>query len=125
MRSTFDIHNPSHLRYLFQLRLGLSHLRYHKKAHGFIDTPSDICLCNNGVEDTLHYLFHCSLYTNHRTSLISNVEEILSNNNLNLIININAVETFLYGHPSLGFLDNHNIVQATLEYIKSTNRFVS
>ena len=125
MRSTFDIHNPSHLRYLFQLRLGLSHLRYHKKAHGFIDTPSDNCLCNNGVEDTLHYLFHCSLYTNHRTLLISNVEEILNNNNLNLIININAVETFLYGHPSLGFLDNQNIVQATLEYIKSTNRFVS
>ena len=54
MRSTFDIHNPSHLRYLFQLRVGLSHLRHHKKAHGFTDTPSDICRSGNGGEDTLH-----------------------------------------------------------------------
>ena len=124
MRSSFDIHNPSHLRYLFQLRLGLSHLRYHKKAHGFIDTSSDVCLCSNGVEDTLHFFFHCSLYTSHRASLISNVEEILNRNNINLI-NINGVNTLLYGHPSLSFSDNQKIVHATLEYIKNTNRFVS
>ena len=124
MRSTFDIYDPSHLRYLFQLRVGLSPLRYHKKAYGFDDTPSDICLCNDGVEDTLHYLFQCSLYTNHRTSLISNVEEILSDNDISLI-NTNVVDTFLYGLPSLGFSDNQKIVCATLEYIKCTNRFAS
>ena len=33
------IHDPSGLRYLFQLRVGLSPLRYHKKRHNFIDTP--------------------------------------------------------------------------------------
>ena len=124
MRSTFNIHNPSHLRYLFQLRVGLSQLKYHKRAHGFIDTPSDNCLCNNGVEDTLHYLLHCSLHTNHRTSLISIVEEILTRNNLNLV-SINSVETFLYGHSSLDIADNQKIVCATLEFIESTNRFVS
>ena len=123
MRSTFDIHNPSHLRYLFQLRVGLSHLRHHKKTHGFTDTPSDICLCGNGVEDTLHFFLHCSRYTDHRTLLISNVEVILSSNNLDLL-NGNEINTFLYGHPSLRFLDNQKIIHATLEYIKSTNRFV-
>ena len=47
-KETFSVFNPTHLRYLFQLRLGLSRLRYHKKRHNFQDTPSDICLCKNG-----------------------------------------------------------------------------
>ena len=93
-------------------------------AHSFIDTPSDICLCNNGVEDTLHYLLHCPLHTDHRTVLISNVEEILSRNNLNLV-SINSVDLFLYGHPSLNLTDNQKVIRATLEFIEGTNRFVS
>ena len=42
-KSIFGIHDPSGLRNLFQLRVGLSPLRYHKKCHNFIDTPSDKC----------------------------------------------------------------------------------
>ena len=38
---------------------GLSSLRYHKNRHNFIDTPSDICLCNQGIADTNHFLFWC------------------------------------------------------------------
>ena len=34
-RSIFGIHDPIHLRHLFQLRVGLSHLRHHKKRHNF------------------------------------------------------------------------------------------
>ena len=40
----FDIHDPTGVRYLFQLRVGLSPLRYHKKRHNFIDTPSNECV---------------------------------------------------------------------------------
>ena len=68
MRSTFNIHNPQ-LRYIFQLRVGLSHLRSHKKRHRFADTPSDKCLCKNGVEDTYHFLIKCPFYTLHRDAL--------------------------------------------------------
>ena len=38
-RSIFDIHDPPGIRFLFQLRLGLSSLRSHKKRHNFVDTP--------------------------------------------------------------------------------------
>ena len=58
-KSIVGIHDPLGLRYLFQLRVGLSSLRYHKKRHNFIDTPSDKCLCNQGIEDTNHFLFLC------------------------------------------------------------------
>ena len=34
------------------LRVGLSHLRFHKKRHNFADTPSDKCVCRRGAEDT-------------------------------------------------------------------------
>ena len=37
-KNIFGIHDPLGLRYLLQLRVGLSLLRYHKKCHNFIDT---------------------------------------------------------------------------------------
>ena len=55
-RSTFDIHDSLYLRHLFQLRVGLSILKYHKHRHNFADSTSDICLCKKGVEDTSHFL---------------------------------------------------------------------
>ena len=43
IKNTFGVHDPSGLRYLFQLRVKLSPLRNHKKHHNFSDTPSEIC----------------------------------------------------------------------------------
>ena len=56
-KGIFGIHDPSGLRILFQLRVGLSTLIYHKKRHKFIDTPSDNCCCNHGPEDINHFFF--------------------------------------------------------------------
>ena len=53
----FRIHDPLCIRYLFQSRLCLSPFRSHKFHHNFIDTPSDICYCNQNIEDTRHFLF--------------------------------------------------------------------
>ena len=84
-KSIFGVHNPFGLRYLFQLRVSLSPLRSHKSRHNFIDTPSDICHCKRGVEDTSHFLFYCSSYVTQRASLTSSVSEILNNINYNCI----------------------------------------
>ena len=53
-KSVFNIHDPKGIKYLFQLRMNLTPLRSHKKHHNFADTPSDICACNQGIEDTLN-----------------------------------------------------------------------
>ena len=58
-KPVFDIHDPTGLRYLFQLRLGLSPLRSHKKRYGFEDTPSDQCIYRLGIDDTRHFLLSC------------------------------------------------------------------
>ena len=77
LRSIFDLHDSIYLRHLFQLRVGLSYLRYHKLRHNYADTPSDICICQRGFEDTSHFLLFCPLYITHREILTARVNEIL------------------------------------------------
>ena len=68
-KNIFGIHDPSGLRYLFQLRVSLSPLRSHKFRHNFADTLSEICRCNQGIEDTNHFLFSCPDYATPRATL--------------------------------------------------------
>ena len=109
------------LRYLFQLRASLSPLRSHKSRHNFIDTPSDICLCEQGVENTSHFLFFCPRFAIQRATLITKVNEILLKNNLNHLGN--QPELYLYGNDSINVADNRKILISTLKYIKDTGRF--
>ena len=120
-KSIFGVHDPIGLRYLFQLRVSLSPLRSHKSRHNFIDTPSDICHCNQGVEDTSHFLFFCPSYVTQRATLTTSVNEILLKNNLNNLEN--QSQLYLYGHDSINFTDNRKILISTLKYIKDTRRF--
>ena len=117
-KSIFGVHDPLDLRYLFQLRVRLNPLRSHKSRHNFIDTPSDICHCKQGVEDTSHFLFFCSSYVTQRASLTSCVSEILLKNNLNHLEN--HLQLYLYGHDSINYADNRKILLSTLKYIKRT-----
>ena len=49
-----------------------------QNKHNFLDTPTDICLCKNGVENTEHYLFKCKFYATHRAKLAASVINILA-----------------------------------------------
>ena len=100
------IHDPSVLRYLFQLRVSLSPLKSHKFHHNFADTPSEICRCHQGIEDTNHFLFSCPAYATPRATLAASVTNILQKNNLT-------------------FTDNRKIILSTIKYIKATLRFSS
>ena len=51
--------------FLTRLRVGFSHLRELKFRHDFLDIVDPICSCRtNAVENTDHYLLHCSYFTN-------------------------------------------------------------
>ena len=120
-RNIFGIHDPLGLRYLLQLRVGLSFLKHHKKYHNFIDTPSDICLCNHGIEDTNHFLFLCPLFAPHRATLASSVIQILQKYSLNHLGNQSHL--YLYGHPTINLADNRKIILSIIKYIKESRRF--
>ena len=117
----FNIYDPKGIKYLFQLRLGLSSLRSHKNNHNFLDTPSSSCLCKTGIEDTYHFLFKCPFDASHRAVLAANVIGILIQKSLNHLGNTENI--YLYGHHSLSVIDNKSILMETIKFIKNTNRF--
>ena len=119
-KSVFRIHDPAGLPYIFQLRVGLSPLKGHKWCHNFIDTPSGVCHCNQGIEDTSHFLLSCPFYVIQREILVSSVNEILLKANKNHFES--RLQLYLYGDPSMNNSDNKNIILSTIKFIKETQR---
>ena len=116
----FGIHDSIGLKYLFQLRVGLSPLKSHKRRHNFIDTPTDWCDCLCAPEDTHHFLIKCNKYAEPRINLCISVTDILAlRQQLTLSENVNL---YLYGHVSLNYLENKNVLLSTIKFIKDTNR---
>ena len=61
--STFYCRNPNSLSLIRKLRLGLSHIQFHKFKHSFQDTLNSVCNCGI-VKATIHYLLHCLKFSN-------------------------------------------------------------
>ena len=74
--SVFECHNPQRIKFLTRLRLDLSHLREHKFKHSFQDSLSPLCKCGAEVESTPHFLLHCPIHNNDRSSLLSTIRNI-------------------------------------------------
>ena len=115
-RRIFGVNDPLGLRYLFQLRINLSPLRSHK-SHNFLDTHSDICHCNQGIEDVSHFLF-MSFFCKPKSNFNNQCNRDFTKNNLNHLCN-------LYGHSSINVIDNRKILLSTIKNIKDTQRFAS
>ena len=73
-----DCHCPDCLKLITKLRLGLSHLRFHKFKHNFKDTLNPTCCCGT-VETTMHYLLHCPDFSNERLTLFNKLQSIYEN----------------------------------------------
>ena len=91
--------------------------------HHFDDTPSDLCHCSQGIEDTEHFLFKCPLHAIHRAALATSVKGTLLKYNISHLGNV--VHIYLYGHRSISYDDNKAILQSTIKFIKDTKRFVT
>ena len=72
--SAFEINNPYGSKLLTRLRLGLSHLRYHKFRYNFQDCFNPICICGLEIETTTHFLLHCPLFQSSRLSFLINIK---------------------------------------------------
>ena len=124
-RSIFKIHDPNGVKFLYQLRVGLSPLREHKKHHNFLDTPSDICRCGTGIETTEHFLLKCPVFSDPRGDFLSTINPIINSKiqNVQFIDDPTLVQIMLYGNENLNPLDNNFVLNATINYICSTERF--
>ena len=117
-KNIFGIHS-SQLKYLYQLRVGLSPLKAHKFKHNFDDTPSADCPCSRGAETTDHFLLFCPIHNAHRERLMDTVNPIVSKLNPNFS-DLNKI--LLYGSKSLNQAENKTILDATLSFIINTGR---
>ena len=120
----FGIHDPNGLRLLSQLRVGLSYLREHRFRHNFQDTEDPMCLSNDGVEDTAHFMLLCHEYATHRSHLLDRVYIISVSYGVDIydISEDDLLFLLLYGNEDFSDLSNKQILVASIEYIKATNR---
>ena len=105
--STFQYHNPKALKLITRLRVGLSHLRFHKFKHSFQNALNPICNCPNFSNERL-------MFFNKLRSIDAN---ILSKDDSNIS------KVLLYGNHLFNNEKNTSILTAAIEYIISTKRF--
>ena len=119
--NVYYCHNPKGIKLLTKLRLGLSHLRERKFKHSFQDCLNPLCVGGNEVETSTHYLLYCPTYTNERMALLNKIKSI----NCSILESSDAAVTkiLLSGDNTLSNSSNTLILNSTIEYIKSTQRF--
>ena len=118
----FKINRLSGFVFLAQLRGGFSHLHEHKCRHGFLNIFDPICsCCTNAVENTKHYLLHCSNFAYQCTILFDDLQ--------NMGINYGPLDSsafsrmLLFGNPNFSNNGNSSIIYAVIKCIESTSRF--
>ena len=119
--SVFDACDPQGLKLLTRLRLGLSHLRDHKFRHGFNDTIDPFCPCTVEIESISHFFLRCHNFDIQRQNLMN---ELFSINHSILQYDENTLtELLLYGNKHFSNDINSKIINASINFIKETNRF--
>ena len=120
--SVFRVSDNNGVILLNRLRVGFSHLREHKFRHNFADTVDPFCNCrNNSVETTLHFLMHCSDYSNDRNVMF---DSLLRLDITLLPFNPETLcRILLYGDPNFSFAQNHDILTITIKFICDSGRF--
>ena len=73
-KSFFGIHDSRGSSHLTQLRVGLSKLNSHKFQHNFRHTINPMCLSNDGIEETEHFLWLCPSLDTQRPDLLAGVQ---------------------------------------------------
>ena len=114
-------HNPQGLKLLTRLRLGLSHLLYHKLKHNFLDIINLLCSCGSDIETALHFLLYCPNFMQCRNTLLSEIFEI--NSELITRNDLALTQTLLFGDNSFSQYDNSKILDATIAFIVASKRF--
>ena len=113
--------NQLGLKLLIRLRTGFSHLKEHKFKHNFQDSVDPLCSCGNDIESTVHFFLRYPNVTTQRQTLLNKLKSI----NVSILAeNENSVvRTLLFGSPDFTSSTNKEIINATISFILTTERF--
>ena len=121
--NVFNCNNYKGIRLITQLRVGMSHLREHKFKHNFQDCLNPIYSCGLDIESTSHFLLYYPSFNDGRfnDTLLSTLNKI--DCKLLELTKSSLSQTLLYGNTLFDKEKNTLILNATIEYILSTERF--
>ena len=118
----YNIHGLMGIKCLIKLRLGLSHFNDHKFRHDFQDCLNPLYPSSLEVESTLHYFLHFHYYNGIRKTPLDIVKKITSI----IVSNLSdeyLVKRLMYGNPSHSFQKNKETIEASIKFIRSSERF--
>ena len=121
-KNIFDIQNPQGIRWIYQLRVGLSPLLDHKWKHNFSDIYSNKCEDCKLPETTEHYILHCTRFDDARHTLLNNVFT-LDIPDFDKLKPEDKTKLLLYGDFSFLYLINKALIEATIKFVDDTKRF--
>ena len=80
-----------------------------------------MCKCGLETEATLHFLLRCRLYSTIRTELLGNIYAVASS--LTNYPDENLFSVLLYGSEYFNVKTNQSILNSTIKFLKSSERF--
>ena len=113
--------NLKGIRLITRLWLELTHLREHKFKHNFQNCLDPLCSCRLSIESSSYFLFHCPIFHDKRHNLLSTLNKI--NSKLLESNDFYLTKTILFGSTSFDSETNTLVLNATIGYILSTERF--
>ena len=119
--SIYNILNQIGIKLLTRSRLDFSNLNEHRFRHNFKSCLNPLCSCSLETEDTLHCLLHCHHFSMYLEDLMNNVKSVY--NNFESLSDNAKKDVLLYGDPFLDQNKNKLILEATINYIKISERF--
>ena len=107
----FDCHNPIGIKYITQIRYGLSHLQEHIFKHSFQDTLNPICNCGNDVESAIHFFLTL-------LNSLGNIDHTLLDTT-----DFSLTQILLLGNTTFNAIENTKIINLKIDFVLSTKRF--
>ena len=101
--------------------MGLSHLNAHRFHQNFQECLNPLYSYSLEIEDTTHYLLHYRYFSNQRTNLMKSVNSVVQN--FEFVSENNKKDLLLFGDPQFNENKNKVILEATLTFIKKSERF--
>ena len=80
-----------------------------------------VCFCSLKIEDVFHRILRCHHFTLYRIDLMNSVRSVC--NNFESMIDNNKIASLLYGDSRFDKNKSKLILQSSMKYIKTTERF--
>ena len=121
-KSTYGIKDKHGLSLLTRLRVDFNDLREYRFRRSF-NCSSPVCACTTENETTEHFLLRCPLFENQRLIFLNTVCKITDSTDTLFIPSLILCNILLYGSDEFKDDVNHNILVATIQFIKTSKRF--